>query len=185
MNDQVEAIFTQMFAPGKIPQSVVDMYDRTKFLADKVDAPIIPVSGLVLIAASATKTAVTSLSKPIDPAEVDTKEVSETLPVQPDEDVQSTAPETPVEQTSSDGPMDAPRGAMDAPTTPEPELQRGMSEKRLMMLTAAELRAHALEFYGLKAKATWGKKKIVHTIQEMNPIKPGAQAKHPSEAKEK
>lgn len=185
MNDRVQDIFTQMFAPSKIPQSVIDMYDRTKFLADKVDAPIIPVSGLVLIAASATKNATTSVSKPIEPAEVDTKEVSETLPVQTDEGIQDEALETPVEPTSGGEPMDAPRGKMDAPTTPVPELQRGMSRKRLMKLEKAELVAHVKEFYNFEIRKTWSKKKIVSAIELNKPVKPGAQAKHPSEVKKK
>lgn len=184
MNDKVETIYTQMFAPHPIPQSVLDLYARAKFLADRIDNPNISVGGLVLIAAIATKSAKSSISKPIEPAEIDTDTVSETLSVKQDAVTTGAtvlAPQTPPEQTPAPRTMDAPLGLMDAPATPEPALQRGMSEKRLMLLTPPELRAHAKEFYDLDAKKNWGKRKIVHVIHAMSPIKPGAQAKRPSE----
>lgn len=176
MNDQVETIYKQMFAPHPIPQSVLDLYKRAKFLADRIDNPNITVGGLVLIAATATGSAKTSVSN--TPEEID-----ETLTTQTDADVHDTAPQTAAETLSATGAMDAPLGKMDAPTKPETDLQRGMSIKRLMKLTAPELRAHAKEFYGLDAKKTWGKKKIAHAIHTMSPTKPGAMAKHPSEVK--
>ena len=175
MNDTVEAIYTQMFAPSPIPQSVINLYDRTCFLANRIDSPNIPISGLIIIAACATKGIKTSVSEPVIPEMVD---MTETVPFQKDigletEPEKQTPPQRP---DSSAGDEHGPMGVMDAPPGPEPQMQRGMSYKRLMKLSKDELRAHAKEFYGVEPKPSWGKKKIANTLKAMRPIKPGAVA---------
>ena len=168
MNDTVEDFYKQMFAPHDIPQSVRDLYERTVFLANRKDVGL-NVGSLVLIAAFATKSATTSISEPIVP---------ETVPFQKDIGLE-TEPEkqTPPQQPdSSAGDEHGPMGPMDAPPGPEPQMQRGMSYKRLMQLSKDELRAHAKEFYGVEPKPSWGKKKIANTLKAMRPIRPGAVA---------
>lgn len=184
MNEQVETIYTQMFAPEPIPQSVREMYDRAKFLADRVDSPNISVGGLILIAVTATKSAKKPVGRPRKISEVDTDEVGETLPVQTYTDTQAADAQKPAEPQTATGSMDAPLGKMDVPAPPETALQRGMSVRRLNLLTRPELRAHAKEFYpNLDVKKSWTKSKLVNAIHATSPSKPGAQAKHAKEVK--
>ncbi len=163
MNDKVQEIFTQMFAPHEIPQPVIDMYNRTKFLADRVDAPIIPISGLVLIAATATKTAAMSASKPIEPAEVDTKEVSETLPTEGGDvlivNKVIPAPEPPVEPTSAAGAMNGPLGEMDAPEGATTEAGKASLAATLVLMTKEELIEHATGVLKMTKRQICGRKK--------------------------
>ena len=153
MNDKVEEIYTQMFAPNPIPQSVIDLYERFVFLGNRIDVPNVNLGALVIIAALATKSAKSSVSDPIEPEEVD---MAETLPAQADVGIETgvepTVAVTPV-QTQAPykrhdvahhdehgplGPMDAPIPTpppvrTDQPTTTEqpqkPAPIRGMSVK--------------------------------------------------------
>lgn len=157
-----------MFAPEPIPQPVIDMYNRTKFLADRVDAPIIPISGLVLIAATATKNAAASVSEPTDLAEVDINEVSETLPTTGADvfmvnketvDKGVPAPETPVEETSASEPMNAPLGPMDAPEGKTTEAGKESLPVTLNLMTKDELIAHATGVLKMSKRKVVGRKK--------------------------
>ena len=162
MNDKVEERYTQMFAPQPIPQSVIDLYKRAKFLSDRVDAPMIPLSGLVIIAALATKNATTSLSKQFETEEVDTKEVSETLPAQTDEGLQDKAPETPVEQQTAEQAPDAPignTGPMDAPQGAPTEAGKNSLPVTLNLMSKAELIAHATGVCRMTMRKVVGRKK--------------------------
>ena len=173
-----------MFAPQQIPQSVREMYERAVFLANRIDCQL-TVGALVLIAATATKTATTSVSKPIVPETVDIHEVSETLPVQPDDVViynTTTAnagyePETtthmcivasqtpPEPQTGEVAPNEpekppfATTGPMDAPQGITTESGRNSLERSLNLMTKAELLAHATDACKMTMKQAIGKEK--------------------------
>jgi hypothetical protein len=156
-----------MFAPQPIPQSVREMYDRTVFLANRIDCQL-TVGALVLIAATATKTAATSVSKPILPEEVDIDYVGETLSVQPGltTNVPFAEPQTPPEQqegkdapNGADKPAFATTGPMDAPQGVTTESGRNSLERSLHGMTKAELLAHAIDACKMTMKQAIGKEK--------------------------
>ncbi|MHC4625069.1 MAG: hypothetical protein ACYS4W_14340 [Planctomycetota bacterium] len=185
MNDSIRDLYTQMFAPQPIPQSVLDLYERTKHLSDRITAPVLPVYVLVLIAATATKSVKTSISDPIVPEALEKPKIEETLPPQLDFVATDVTPE-PFQKPAEDDKtaqdyVPTPTGPMDAPAKPDPK--KGMGRVRLMRLSAVELRVHAKEFYGIEAKKYWTKKKLVDLLHASRPIKPGARARHPSEVK--
>ena len=167
MNDRVEEVYTQMFAPQPIPQSVREMYERAVFLANRIDCQL-TMGALVLIAASATKTAATSVSKPIVPETVDIHKVAETLPVQPDLTTNASVetPQTPVEQPKGedapnepDRPAFATTGPMDAPQGITTESGKNSLERSLNLMTKAELLAHATDACKMTMKQAIGKEK--------------------------
>ncbi|MBE3088315.1 MAG: hypothetical protein IMZ61_13880 [Planctomycetes bacterium] len=168
MNDRVEEIYTQMFAPQPIPQSVREMYDRTVFLANRIDCQL-TMGALVLIAATATKTSATSVSKPIVPEEVDIHAIAETLPVQPADMlsyVTNTAPHPSVEPqegkdvpNGADRPAFATTGPMDAPQGPTTESGKNSLERSLHGMTKNELIAHAIDACKMTMEQVVGKTK--------------------------
>jgi len=156
-----------MFAPQPIPQSVREMYDRTVFLANRIDCQL-TMGALVLIAATATKTAATSVSKPIVPEEVDIHTIAETLPVQPDltVNVPDAAPSAAVEQqegkdapNGADRPAFATTGPMDAPQGVTTESGKNSLERSLNLMSKAELLAHATDACKMTMKQAIGKEK--------------------------
>lgn len=135
MNETVESIFTQMFAPAEIPQEVKTLYEKVRFYSDRIDQPIMRPLDLVLIAAMATP-ANTNLipqkEKVIPPVAVDTSE--------------------PVTETSSDAKNEtletsAPLGPMDVPAVNKPP-----SEVELQRLTYQELRIYCRDTLGWNPK---------------------------------
>jgi hypothetical protein len=156
MNEQVEEIYTRMFAPNDIPQPVVDLFNRTKFYLDRVDARISP-SVLGLIAAVATTTTQQqALPQPKVPDEIDLSEPETPAP---------TAEE--IGQISNDSPAPGvPTGPMDAPITqtkgdPKTDLQ-------MQHMTASELKAHAKEFFNKDWPLRMGKKQMIKAITQLN-----------------
>jgi len=135
MNETVESIFTQMFAPTPIPQEVKTLYEKVRFYSDRIDQPIMRPLDLVLIAAMVgnlkTSIVIPADKKLIDVA-VDTSE-SET----------ETASEAKTETVE----IPAPLGVMDVPAIPKPS-----SEVELQRLTYQELRAYCRDSLGWNPK---------------------------------
>jgi hypothetical protein len=172
MNEKVEEIYTQMFAPQEIPQAVRDMYARAQRFADRIDSPQMPVSMLVTIAACATVT-----GKSAKPAKVDIDEVSETVPAQPDSYASNEAPEPSNERSKDEVDPNAPpeggkpaTGPMDVPAVHHKGDELKML-RDLMRMTKAELRAHAKEFYGYRPRLNYSKNKIIEMLKLRKPIK--------------
>ena len=133
MNETVESIFTQMFAPASIPQEVKALYEKVRFYSDRIDQPIMRPLDLVLIAAMATsgkEIAIPEKKKTIAPV-VDTSE-----PEQITETASQATVETP-----------APLGVMDVPA-----IQKPPTEMELQRLTYQELRAFCRDSLGWNPK---------------------------------
>ncbi|MCJ7829006.1 MAG: hypothetical protein MUP81_04620 [Dehalococcoidia bacterium] len=171
MNENIEEIYTQMFAPQPIPQAVKELYARAQHFADRIDSPQMPMSMLVTIAACAT---VTGKTKPVN---VDIDEVDETIPVQPDSYASNEATGTP--PVPSNGETDTndalessgvATGPMDVPAV----VHQGDDARRyndLIRMTVLELREHAKEFYGYRPRLGYKKPKIIDLIMHRKPIK--------------
>ena len=132
MNETVESIFTQMFAPVPIPQEVKTLYEKVKFYSDRITQPEMRPLDLVLIASMATNgkdIAIPEQKKTIAPV-VDTSEP---------EQITETASEAKTETIE----ISAPLGVMDVPAVPKPP-----SEVELQRLTYHELRAFCKDSLG-------------------------------------
>jgi hypothetical protein len=185
-----------MFAPEPIPQCVVEFFDRANFLVNRIDQQFrtadLAIIATFALALNAQTQEPAAPEKPKLPDRIDMREEKhETLPAQPDS-IAVPVPETPVETQTQAEPgsegkefVPAPTGVMDSPAKPSKNFSRGMSEIRMQKMTAAELRAHAKEFYNIECPPTWGKKKMIIAMQVNRPIKPGSQAKRPNEVKKK
>jgi hypothetical protein len=156
MNEQVEEIYTRMFAPNDIPQPVVELFNRTKFFLDRVDARISPSVLGVIAATATTPTQQAALPTPKLPDEIDLSEPEAPAP---------TAEE--IAQISNAAPVPGvPTGPMDAPITqteanPKTELQ-------LQAMKATELKAHAKEFFKKDWPLRMGKKQMIKAIMQLN-----------------
>jgi len=174
MNEQVEMIYEQMFAPQPIPQSVKTLFDRTNFFLNRIDGQM-RTGNLALIAALATVGKVPTVEQPEAGGTeiVDTSEIGEISPVQPNVSLYVNNPtEKTIKPMNSSVPQTSvgPTGLMDAPNTPDV----GRQAKRIELLqgmSKQELYAHAEEFYGLKANAFVGKKKGRPSRAEMNKVR--------------
>lgn len=134
MNETVESIFTQMFAPAEIPLEVKVLYEKVRFYSDRIDQPIMRPLDLVLIAAMATSGKMTIQPEP-----------KKTIPVT----VNTTEPEA-EEQTEQDtqaAPLPPPLGVMDVPAVNKPP-----SEVELQRLTYPELRIYCRDTLGWNPK---------------------------------
>ena len=173
MNDTVESIYEQMFAPNEIPQEVVELYDRTKFFADRIDQPQMHSSMLALIGAVATMGKV-KINKPKPQTEmlIDTSEDEKDTETGSSEEIDEKDTETASEPTLEPGYNSTPTGPMDAPAQPE-NLNPGRTESYLQRLTATELRAHAKEFYKWTPPINLSKAKLVKGILNIKPQRAG------------
>jgi len=104
MNETVEAIFTQMFAPQPVPDEVKQLYERAKKLADRIDQMNMRPLDFAIMAAvaisfrkSVMETTTTKTSGIVDTSEEDE---TETGSVEDENDQPQTRTGT--------GPMDAP-----------------------------------------------------------------------------
>lgn len=176
MNDNVESIYTQMFAPNPIPKSVRELFDKTNFYASRVDAQQMTPPFLALIAAVATATPVKiATEKPETRPVVDTSESKggdknsyyRNRITEPDGTATvmgSPAPQTSAEtQTPAERPdaapqpMSGPTGPMDAPSA-NPIIDKGELAKSLSPMTKKELIAHAMDVCGLTLNQLVGRK---------------------------
>lgn len=168
MNDTVESIYAQMFAPNPIPQKVVELFDKTNFYASRIDAPKMHPAMLALIAAIAQD------GKPIKKPTQVPKEIDTTEETASDENEDMAENET---RTASEPPLEpgfnsTPTGPMDAPAKPE-TLNIGRQQEALMRLSVPELRAHSKDFYRWNPPPRLAKEKIVEGILKKQPVKTG------------
>ncbi|HUV66600.1 MAG TPA: hypothetical protein VMW24_22115 [Sedimentisphaerales bacterium] len=154
MNDNIEAQFTQMFAPQPIPQIVKEAYKRVKFYADRNGLPeVVRPMDLVLLAVAATTNSISealpAVKAPL-PLVIDTSEdeIDETESVQP--------------EAVSDPPQ-AIGGIMDAPATPGQE-KGAKKDLQLQSMSATELQAHLRDCYQHNVYLGLGKAKMIHLI---------------------
>lgn len=169
MNDRVEEIFKQMFAPKAIPFSVRNLFEQANFLGSRIDATAMRPIDLAIIGAIGTATTqmATGLERVAIGALVDAG-----MPI--------TAPDVSEEpQTPSEGDNDTslteatitgPTGPMDVPSKPDKK-RRGLGVIKLQKMTVKELRVHALEFYGYKVPLQHRKPEIIAILGSKEPIK--------------
>ena len=150
MNDNIEAVFSQMFAPQPIPTGVAEAYKRAQFYASRIDAPLMRPMDLVLIATNATTSETPPATKAPLPLVIDTSEdeIDETESVQP--------------EAVSDPPQ-AIGGIMDAPATPGQE-KGAKKDLQLQSMSATELQAHLRDCYQHNVYLGLGKAKMIHLI---------------------
>lgn len=170
MNENIEEIYTQMFAPQPIPQAVKELYARAQHFADRIDSPQMPMSMLVTIAAIATVTGKTN------PVKVDIDEVDDTIPVQPDSYASNEAtdalPEPSNVEVDTDDALESSgvaTGPMDVPAV----VHQGDDARRykdLIRMSAGDLRAHAREFYGYRPRLNYKKSRIIDELMKRKPI---------------
>jgi hypothetical protein len=154
MNENVEAIYTQMFAPNPIPDEVKEMFDRVNFLASRIDAQAMRPTELAMIAAVAISTKITPKYAGPKPAPALTVDTTEQEPEPEETEQPARAP------TTLTGPMDAPS---------KPRKDAGKTIVELQSMEARELRAHVKEFYEVDVPDTYSKKqcfKLMSDIQK-------------------
>jgi hypothetical protein len=154
MNERIEEIFERMFSPQPIPQSVRDLYKATKFFQDRIDGASFHQGTLALLAAFASKPAEQpAQAQPKLPDEIDSTELVETEPAQPETVVQPGAPTGPM-----DAPIKPPQG------NPKTDLQ-------LQVMTARELKVHAKQCYGKDWPLRMGKKQMIVALKALKKAK--------------
>jgi len=152
MNDQVTAIYEQMFAPEPIPAKVKVLFERTNFLLHRIGGTALSPKDLAVIAACAEVVSNADLpDEDAMPPEIrDTIDTTE-KPAPKPEPEPSTAPVGPT------GPMDAPATASVPPA---------ITAGKLEGMTMNELRAHAKEFYGWSVPKQYKKPQVIAVLLE-------------------
>lgn len=168
MNERVTEIYTQMFAPQPIPQSVKEMYERTVFFANRIDATMFKPTELAIIAGAATqgkmevqKAAAVAANEPVDTSEP-------SPPTVPPPTAPAPAPETPVDGQTPEPEPKTP-GIMDARHKPDRK-RRGLAATKMLKLTVKELRVHAKENYGWTPPTQYKKPEIIAVLQHKEPL---------------
>lgn len=178
MNQTVENIFAEMFAPNAIPIEVIELYDKVNFFVARMGLGGMKRSDLCMIAAIALSRPPvrSSADKDIDGHElVDTSEDTDIKnPVEPVEmydeddgdDEDEGNPPTPVDDLP---PAPPPSGKMDAPKAPDPGKKRKAKiELLLMKMTNDELFTHAKDVCGISEQKLFGKKGFVSKAEKKN-----------------
>lgn len=180
MNEQVEEIYTQMFAPEPIPKAVKVAFDRTNFLANRIDAQLFRGTELAIIAGAATQSMptpkpkaaqVTSEDVPIDTSEVPpggAPSVEITEPA-PDATPEQSEADRMAEQKPVEIPTTGRTGPMDAPPRPDKK-RRGLAATKMLKLTTKELKVHAEQVYGWKPPTSYKKPEIIAVLKTKEPI---------------
>lgn len=171
MNDKVEEIYEQMFAPNPIPDCVRAAFESVNKHASRVDAGLMRPLDLAIIASIGLSGAMpTTVAVAYPPQEhdglIDTVEGDEEQPVPAP--TRFTEPLKDADRTSepvltSHGPT----GPMDAPSKP---VKKGTSKYAMQKMSLHELRVHAREFYGYKPKLSMGKGKLIKALAEREPL---------------
>jgi len=170
MNDRVEEIYEQMFAPDPIPDCVRSAFETVNRYASRIDAGMMRPVDLAIIAAmglgeTVPATAPVASAPPQHDGLIDTGEEG-TVP----EPTQAAGQQTPAGDTSGATlPSHGPTGPMDAPAKPS-EKRRGLSQYAMQRMSITELRAHAKEFYGFHPKLKMGKIKLIQALKEKEPL---------------
>jgi len=167
MNERVEEIYNQMFAPEPIPTAVVKTFEKVKKFGDRLDSPPMRPLDLALIAAIATN------QKPREVGTYEPEEEIDTTEPDPDEDdMEAKADaedETDPKGTSQpQNPSHGPTGRMDAPAKPS---KNGKVKSAYMMrkMSLPELRVHAKEMYGFKV-GNRKKSQIINELVKRDPL---------------
>lgn len=173
MNDKVEEIYEQMFAPEPIPDCVRTAFETVNRYASRIDAGMMrPVDLAIIAAMGLGESAPAMVTIPSEPPQheglIDT--------VEGDDDTQVPASTrfpgalTPLgEASEATLPSHGPTGPMDAPAKPS-EKRRGLSQYAMQRMSITELRAHAKEFYGFHPKLKMGKMKLIAALKEKEPL---------------
>lgn len=150
MNQTVEAIYAEMFAPHAIPIEVINLYDKINFFVKRAGLPGMRKIDMCMIAGIALNKPVKlteNTRKDLDGHEiVDTSEDQEIdSPIQDAEMVSFTDTGTSQATPLDDLPAPPDEGKkMDAPKAPDPNNKRkGNIETLLERMTRDELLAHA------------------------------------------
>ena len=153
MTDGIRERFDQMYAPNRVPQYVIDAYEKAAFLMNKVDAPAFTVRDLCVIAGCAEARSGNTAAPIAGPKEID---VMAPIPIN-----------GPTTTTTAQPPVQAPAqgtgGRMDAPPI-STEKSRSTTEVQLGALTEDELRAHAEGVLGLSVPEGLDRLNIVNFI---------------------
>lgn len=188
MNDKVEEKFRQMFAPEDVPQVVVEAFERTNFLANRIDAGLMRPTDLALIAGAAlvgVKQSTIAKKKPLDMidttertenalgkrfTEAEEQSIADSLPALPQETaVEPAEPiDDSVEPTDNAPAPTGPTGQMDAPTKPDAKRRR-LAATKMLQLTGKELRTHAIDNYGWTPPTSYDKRQVVAVLQNLPP----------------
>lgn len=137
MTDAIKERFDQMFAPDRIPQCVMDAYEKAAFLMNKVDAPMFTIRDLCILAGCA----LAGSGNAGVPVAEDSKEIDVMAPIPINGPV--TTAEAPVQT-----PAQVTGGRMDAAPVSTEET-RSTTEIQLATLDEGELIAHAEGVLGL------------------------------------
>lgn len=147
MNETVEAIFAQMFAPQPVPEEVKQIYERTKKLADRIDQMNMRPLDFALMAGIAITFRKSVMETPTTktPGIVDTSEEQETETGSDEDENDQTQIRT------ATGPMDA------------PALKKKPERAVLETLSANELRTYCKEEFQW-SPPFMAKKKLIDKI---------------------
>jgi hypothetical protein len=175
MNERVEEVYEQMFAPKPVPASVRTLFDKANHLASRVDAQTMKLTDLAIIGAVAvmpqvgiatTGGAIEPPKEPIDEdGSIDTTEDT----VAPSQG--ATAPpvdEVPVAGTAR--PSQGPTGPMDAPAQPPTPKTKSLTTKQMQKMTRPELIVHAKEAYGFSPPQQYRKPQIIAILKTRDPL---------------
>ena len=171
MNQTVENIFAEMFAPKAIPIEVINLYDKVNYFIKKSGLPGMRKIDMCIIAGLALDRGIKLQEKEtrdLDGNEiVDTSEVDEVPnPVDKvdvyindgteEEEIQTFDPTSELPPPPTEG------AKMDAPKSPDPKGKRKANiEALLERMTTAELLSHAKDICGISPQKIAGKKKFM------------------------
>lgn len=175
MNQTVEAIYAEMFAPHAIPIEVINLYDKINFFVKKEGLPGMRKFDMCMIAGIA-------LNKPVKLTEKTKRDEQDIVDTSEDFDI-----DNPVESaqmiiddetsTFEDSPTDdlpAPPDngkKMDAPKAPDPNNKRkGNLETLLGRMTKDELLAHATGICGVSVNKLAGRQRGKASKAEIDKI---------------
>lgn len=153
MNDQVTALYEQMFAPDPIPGKVKVLFDRVNFLLSRIDAPGMKPRDLAIIAACAN--VVTN----------DQLDDVDAMPVEVRDTIDTTEKPTPAPGPEPEPAHVGPTGPMDAPAKPTSR-RPNITAAKLEEMTMRELRTHAKEFYGWSVPSQYKKPQVIAVLLE-------------------
>ena len=173
MNERVEEIYVQMFAPKAIPASVQTVFDRANKLSGRIDAPMRPMD-LVIIATIATLQPAVTMTAKADSQEPIVAEGFIEM-AEPDADEDDTEAQVAAEdENEEDGPSatfstsHGPAGVMDAPSRPSKDAKT-KTVYMMQKMSATELKVHAREVYGFKTGRR-SKKDIIKALKDREPL---------------
>jgi hypothetical protein len=170
MNEQVEAIFTQIFAPEPIPESAIALFEKMLKFGSRIDRKQMRPEDLCLIAAISEMFRpdlgeTTTLSA--QPYAVSVTSSGALIDASEDEPETQTPPKT---TNEAQKPVIASGGPMDAPKKPLKKI-KAMTVGNMQKMVRKELIAHSKEFYGYDMPKNYSHKQMVAVLRSKEPIK--------------